>query len=506
MGKCDIKFNIFTHIIKSGVGMNYSRLTEKSPMFILLIPALVAFFIAMIPTFKYQWPLSWDIYYHTHLAQLYLENGYTLWDPLTYAPFGRPIYYPPIFHYLLATIATVFKADIFLSSKYLQPIFSFFLVFSFTYVANKLYNWQVGVMAGFFLFFTMLFHRAMLPLPETLALILLPLAVYFYYRAWEEKNEKYAFISGFIGGLICLTHSLTALMMVGVVISFSLILKVMGRKIAPRCLGIFLGTTLLLFSIWFFPLWLQYGYVFHNPQSVLQSPYTYLIIIKDTFGLPVIIFASLGIISFINGFKGDFLKKISPKEILILSWLLFILILSNTYLIGISILADRILNFAVFPMVILAALGLEYILSISINKGALYRKFTTFIVVFIIIAAVISALVCAVSIKPMVNDSQLDLAQWFNENGDKKTLVMSLSEGIDPVIVSVSRQPVSTGGYQPGMVKVLDRQLYYSGNYTRRDLIRDKIGYLVLTSPMVHPSYFKLVYQNKDYKVWQVDI
>jgi len=98
------------------------------------------------------------------------------------------------------------------------------------------------------------------------------------------------------------------------------------------------------------------------------------------------------------------------------------------------------------------------------------------------------------------------VAQWFAENGDKKRVVMSLSEGIDPVIVSVSRQPVSTGGYHPGMVKVLNREMYYSGNYTREDLIRDNIGYLVETSDMVNPNYFKLVYQNKDYKVWRVEI
>lgn len=493
--------------MNNGVWMNYPKLSEINPMYILFTPAIVAFIIALIPTFKYHWPLSWDIYYHTHMAQLYLESGLTLWDSLTYAPFGRPIYYPPIFHYLLATIVTVFKVDVFLSSKYLQPILSFFLVLSFTYVGKKLYNWRVGVMAGFLLFFTVLFHRSMLPLPETLALILLPLALYFYFHAREEKNWKYAFIAGLIGGLISLTHSLTALMMVGVVISFTLTLKLRGEKIGQRCLGIFLGITLLLCSIWLLPLWLQHGYVFHNPQSVFQSPHDYFIIIIGTFGVPIIIFVSIWMINTIkNGFKGDYLKKMSKREILILSWFLFILILSNAYLIGISILADRILNFAVFPAVILAALGLEYLRSISIKKRTIYPKLTTYLALLIIFAAVLSALFCAVSIKPMVNDSQLDLAQWFHENGDKKRVVMSLSEGIDPVIVSVSRQPVSTGGYHPGMVKVLNREMYYTGNYTKEDLIRDNIGYLVESSPMVHPDYFKLVYQNKDYKVWRVDI
>jgi hypothetical protein len=83
---------------------------------------------------------------------------------------------------------------------------------------------------------------------------------------------------------------------------------------------------------------------------------------------------------------------------------------------------------------------------------------------------------------------------------------MSLTEGIDPVIVAISRQPVSTGGYQPGMVKVLDRDLYYNGTYTKEDVIRDHIEYFVESSPIPHQSYFTIVYQNKDYKVWRVDI
>jgi hypothetical protein len=153
---------------------------------------------------------------------------------------------------------------------------------------------------------------------------------------------------------------------------------------------------------------------------------------------------------------------------------------------------------------IMAALGLEYIHTSSTKPG--YEKIYKVLIIILIISAVCSGLFYALSVKPLVNDSQRDLAQWFADNGDGKSVVMSLTEGLDPVIVSVSRQPVSTGGYQPGMVKVLDRNLYYSGNFTEEDVKRDNIKYFVEQSPIPHPGYFTLVYQNKDYKVWRVDI
>lgn len=488
--------------------MEYEKITKNKSVLLLLIPAILAFIMAIIPTLKYQWPLSWDIYYHVHLAKLYMEQGLILWDPLTYAPFGRPIFYPPFFHYILAAFTTLLKVDPFQIARYLQPVFAFSLVLSFTYVARQFYNLRVALLAGFFLFFTSVFHRAMLPLPETLALIFFPLAVYLYYRALDGDGRKFAILGGIISGLMMLTHNLTGLIMLGVVLLFTLALKLRKDKVEYQSLGIFLGATLIVAALWWLPLLIQYGFTFHNPQAVIQGPVEYLIILAKTVGVPALIFTVLWVIIRIKGFKENSMErwseKLSRKDILIITWTLFLLILSNAYLLGFSILIDRILNFAVFPLMIMAALGLEYIHTSS--KKPVYDKIYKVVIILLIISAVCSGLFYALSVKPMVTDSQRDLAKWFADNGDGKSVVMSLTEGLDPVIVSISRQPVSTGGYQPGMVKVLDRNLYYSGTYTKEDVKRDNIGYFVEQSPINHPSYFTLVYQNKDYKVWRVDI
>jgi len=116
--------------------------------FFLVIPALIAFLIVLIPTLKFQWPLSWDIYYHIHLAQLYLEYGFTLWDPLTVVPYGRPIAYPPVFHLLLAGLSYVLGTDPFQVARLMQPFLAMALVLSITYVTYRLFGFISGISAG----------------------------------------------------------------------------------------------------------------------------------------------------------------------------------------------------------------------------------------------------------------------------------------------------------------------------------------------------------------------
>ena len=114
--------------------MDLSNIKEIRPIFLWSLPAIVVFLVALIPTLKYGYPLSLDIYYHIHMAHLYMTQGFTYWDPLTYAPFGRPIYYPPLFHYSLAVLGFLFNNNLLTIVRGLQPIFGFLIFLSFTYV------------------------------------------------------------------------------------------------------------------------------------------------------------------------------------------------------------------------------------------------------------------------------------------------------------------------------------------------------------------------------------
>jgi hypothetical protein len=477
--------------------MDLSSFRKNRTIILLLLPAITAFLMALIPTLNYQWPMSWDIYYHVHLAELYLEQGIVFWDPLTYAPYGRPIYYPPLFHFILASLSYIFKLDPFQVARFLQPILAFSVVLSFSYVGYRLYGLSVGVLSGFFIFYTMLFHRALLPIPETLAMVFLPLSVYYYYHSIccdhsrKLHSYRYAVLAGILLGLTLLTHALSAGMLALVIVLCTIILKYRSKKSVLKYFAIFWTAALIIASLWWAPLLLKYGFVFHNPLTNLLNLSGYLTTLFKTFGVLTLIFSLIGLFLFI--------KRRQGKDVIMLSWFLSLIIISNAYLLGFHILADRILNFAIFPAVIAAAMALTYM------GTRLDRKWYGILVALVVIGALIFAFTSAATMKPLVSSPQQDVAEWFKVNGDKQKVVVSLTNGTDPVIVSIARQPVSTGGYQPGMVKVVDMEKYYFRTYQKSDLVNDNVGYFVIDWGTA-PPYSEVVYESKGYKICKVEL
>ena len=112
---------------------NYERL-------LVVLPAVFAFLFALVPSLKYSIPLPWDIYYHIHNAMIYMDHGTVFWDPITCAPHGRPIYYPPLFHMLLLLIVKITGISLFTVSRFIQPVMAFMIILSFSYVAERLYG------------------------------------------------------------------------------------------------------------------------------------------------------------------------------------------------------------------------------------------------------------------------------------------------------------------------------------------------------------------------------
>jgi asparagine N-glycosylation enzyme membrane subunit Stt3 len=463
--------------------MDLSNIKEIRPIFLWSLPAIVVFLVALIPTLKYGYPLSLDIYYHIHMAHLYMTQGFTYWDPLTYAPFGRPIYYPPLFHYSLAVLGFLFNNNLLTIVRGLQPIFGFLIFLSFTYVTYKLYDIYVAFFAGFFAMFTSLINQFILPIAENLGLIIFPFSLYFYYLSVETNNYRYAAISGVLAGVILLDHTLSMLNLIIIITIFSLMLLLSRRKINLNHFWVFLGFSLLVASIWWLPLLLKYGYVFRSPATEAVPLWEYV---------PI-----FGVISLILTPIGGFLiyKRRETQDILILAWLLSLLALANVYLLGISVLSERILTFAVFPLAIMAGLGLNYV-RIHFNKKLFYC-----LLVITVAGAVISATFYMSETKPLVSSSEVDIGNWFKAHGDKQGVVVSSSYLLDPTIVAISGQPVATGGYDNGRINELDIGKYINGNFGKSDLIRDKVEYIVLNIQMKTPPYFTVVYQNSKYKI-----
>lgn len=42
-----------------------------------LVPSFIVFLMALMVTFRHPWPVGWDIFYHIHLAKVYMLKGST---------------------------------------------------------------------------------------------------------------------------------------------------------------------------------------------------------------------------------------------------------------------------------------------------------------------------------------------------------------------------------------------------------------------------------------------
>lgn len=465
--------------------MDISINSNQIKRILLFTPAILALVITLVPTLKYQLPLSWDIYYHIHMSKLYFHHGFTLWDSITYAPFGRPIYYPPFFHFLLGSVSQLFQGDSLLATRILQPFLAFGVVFSFTYMVNRIYGLSVSFISGFLIILSLPFHRFMLPIPESLSSIFFSISICVYYLSLENNKPKYGIIAGILVGMAFLTHPSAALVLFLVLVLYNIMLKIFGKDYNLLNFLFFILSAFLVSSLWWLPLLLIYGYVSQFPTVIIPLS-DYL----RVFGMLSLIFVPLGFYILIkNRKKNDFL---------VLTWLISLLVASQIYLLGINVLSDRILNFAVFPMVITAALGVNYFK--SKNKWLFYG-----LTLLIIVFAVPSGFLAADKSEPFPSTSQIAIADWFEENGDSKSVVLATDFTMEPVIVAFSGQPVAGGGYGAAKLKELDRQKYMNFQFTLEDLKQDRLGYLVFNNDQKSPPYSELVYQNQDYKIFRME-
>lgn len=530
----------------------------------LVIPAVMAFLIVLIPTLKFQWPLSWDIYYHIHLAQLYLEYGFTYFDPLTVAPLGRPIAYPPVFHFLLAGLSYVSGTDPFQVARYLQPALAMALVLSITYVTCRLFGFISGISAGIITIFSLItINRGFFASPGTLSLILMPLVLYAYYQANEDGNFKFLLVSAVLCGVVFLTHSLTAFMILVVMFTFAAVMKLLKRSFNPKYLAIFLTITVVMALLWWGPLYILYHPQFNifpgYPLPISEYYIRYLGIIPT-------LLATIGGLSL--------LKKGENKGIFILIWSLSTLILSRAYLIGVDLIPIRVLEVASYPLIIMAGYGLAATLDVlekRLNKNNrsknrnnqnethqkinsskspiknLKKHIKLTVLILLSVFTLISGAVFADSYTPnlisqddlhsdyifpesvhilfnpldyifkfqVIADrfGDLTLAQnregvvdWFKYNGERNKTVYSVDSYMDTIIVSTTRMKVMKGGYSESIpLPVFKRNMDDVGSLNREQLLKDNIKYLLLRNGMTIPPYAREVYRNGNYVICVVE-
>lgn len=485
-------------------------------------PALIAFFLALIPTFKYQWPLSWDIIYHVQYAQIYAEYGFRLTDPLLNAPYGQKIGYPPLFHFLLVLLGKISKVDFFQIARFLQPVIVMFLVLSTSYVARKFYGTLAGISAGFLMLSSLLLgNRLIFPLPENLALIFLTLSVYSYYYSLKKKSFKYAVMAGILLIIMVFIHHAATLVLFMIITAFTLVelsiyrnINVFKNYVAFLLLpllmslmvvvGLFLWSPDTIYNVLQVGIKETTGFVTSLPSSRPIGIFSY-----GNIGLMTLIFSLIGVVAAI--------KKRRKKDVFILTWIIAILLLMNAYLFGVNVISYRLLAYLLIPTSILGGFGLiQLCFRLKDYKRFSSKNFRTAFLISIFALSTFNGFLTMEN--PLIasnvvenqygefqiappTSSEMDLAQWFSEHGNRSKSI--LSNNLFPCTFITT---------QTGMPLRSDLSFEnFNNNVSESVFKQDKIGYVVLDKRLsfkpdngtlykvkVDAEFYRIFYYSKD--------
>jgi 4-amino-4-deoxy-L-arabinose transferase-like glycosyltransferase len=142
-------------------------------------------------------PMEWDEVAHLNGA-LYLQTG-------QYTAYVNQAFYPPLFDCLTALSFHAFQISL-LSARLVSALFSLLSLWAVFELAYSMYNGKtaflatvlLGVMTGFF-------WLSRMALLETMLLFFVMLALLFFFRWLQNRQDKYLVLAGFAVGLGFLT-------------------------------------------------------------------------------------------------------------------------------------------------------------------------------------------------------------------------------------------------------------------------------------------------------------
>jgi hypothetical protein len=483
---------------------------KNNSKYVFIIPAVAAFLLAMIPTLKYQWPLSWDIIYHIQYAEVYAQYGITLTNPLLNAPIGQKIGYPPLFHLILAGLGTIFK-DYFQVARFLQPIIVSLIVLSTSYVGYKIHGKIAGISAGFLILTSIIFVRMIFPIPENIALVFFPIAVYLFYKSLKDSRLKFAVLSGVLLVLMAATHTAATLCLFITISAITLselilyqrtsILKNFAAFILALIVAIILGAlALFVLSPDLLHNILQNGFsgVTGIATSLSQTrPLSWYVYIS-TLGIPLIVFGALGSL---YAFKNH-----EKKDVFLLVWLMAMILLSVAYLFGINVISYRVLIYILIPLSILGGWGIKLIYS-KIKSKPWFASRHVHIIFLIVLMSLcllngfldvndpeiaifkVENSLGGVQIAPP-SSAEVDLANWFQKNGKKTRSIISNNQFTGMFISTQTGTPLN---YNFNIYAMKD-----SPQATLANVEKEGIGYIIYDKKLVlSPPDTSRVYVKK---------
>lgn len=517
---------------------------DKTNKFLWIIPGLIAFLIALIPTLSNAWPFTVDIYVHARTAEVFSQYGLTFMDPMINPPNGAAITSPPLFSLILMYIGNFFNINYFDAARFLQPFLALFVVSSVSYVGKKFYGNVAGMSAGFIIMASYLFTRMMSPLPETFAIIFVPIAIYMFYKAVTTKNYLYTFITSFLFLVILATHQSTTSLLFLILSTITLVLTILKRD------SIYLKNYLIFLSIIVAAGIIgSIGLLIFKPDMA-STLLTYAISMIKTsvpYNDPIsnakyLIYLGIVLIFMLIG-SVVALKRRTTKDLFIIIWICVLFIMSKSYWFGINVYTIRLLIHLLIPLSILGGVGLSYLYLEFKKKEFPNKSIRNSLLVTTCIILSLFAVVTATSSNfetiPQYNtqpygssnitvpqlapptNADVELENWFNQYGNNKSSILSNNYNTNQFLVATTGQPVInvgtsehiiTNGFKSSELNtykigyfVFDKRLKFPSNTSDKYLDQ---GFLYLNSnysiQSVLPSDATLLYQNEYYMVYKI--
>lgn len=496
----------------------------------IILPAVISFIVTCLLLYKFSYPISWDVYYHIHMVNLYMNNGMVFWDYSTVAPTGRLIMYPPLFHLFLGFLCTVFNMDAFTITWFLQPFFSFFMIFAIAYVSYRLSedNVRISLFTSFMAMMSFAtFNRSLICTPATLAIAFSMLAVLFYYEAFNDNTYKKIVLSGVFFSLICNLHMATAIITTGVLALYTLYL-ILTHNVNWKYLACYVGLSFILSAPWWLYITINYTLVFNSIAGSYLRVDEFMI---KYYGIIPSLFTLIGFYCLY--------KEKSRKSVFLALWSLSIVVLSQVPLLGFDTVSIRIFEVSAYPLILIAGIGVNYLIN-SLKSDNL-RKLILVLLVIYSVGSCISYVdsytpdlmdeddvdetllpvefhmlfdPVGTTLKPsIISDrygnsnlagSRYDMTCHMIKN-NISGLVVSEDAIMDTIIVSSTNASVVYGGFTESIPDyVVDPVHIVNSQATISELDGLGVTYLLIRKDTPIATYAEVVYENNDYKLCRI--
>jgi len=398
-----------------------------------------AFTTYLYPFFMDEVPKGWDVWHHHATIKSVIKNqGLPKYDALG-EMVNAPFTYPPGFSLFVYFIYLITRMDLITILKMIPILSSMSLVLFTYFLVRMFYSWKTAAFSSFFVFLTGSGFETIWPFPMGIAISLIPLLTYTYFKSLN--NKKFYVIASLITALMGLLHPLSIISFGFGCLTFILWLLIKrDLKSIKKFVIIFLFSGFLLILLHYGPLLIEYGLPCNRAPIMISIP------IKITR-----LIACVGPLIFILYLIGIFTPKKLRIEIFFISWsfiLLFLWMLDNTSFLPsfkphtiIGNLSRVISNYISIPISIIAAITFFKYWDVFFKKNKyLLFLLTVFIIAFMLFDTFYEFKLFdshVRSIKSRINMPQFISGDFFYENLILKQIIPR-----DSIVLSDPRNSV----------------------------------------------------------------